>query len=151
MAAIVQSLTITRASLSLADLVITNAPPSSSTDFHIPEGGLTFPDFEMRVAYVPDSDDVPGSALEAYALGLGSMPLTIEAHGTSMADLQANRRALEAAFSQSGETLTLTLDGETETYPFFPTWPRWGVVDSGNLKARIQPATLTVPVNPLEA
>ena len=151
MAAIVQSLTITRASLSLGDLVITNDVPTSSTDYNLPEGGLAFPDFDMRVSYAPDADDVPGSQLVAYALGLGSLPLTIDTHGTSLADLQVNRRGLEAAFAQSGETVTLSIGGETETYPCIPTWPKWGAINSGALQVRIVSASLTVPVNPMEA
>jgi hypothetical protein len=129
----------------------TNAPPSSSTDFSVPEGGLAFPDFDMRITYAPDTDNVPGSVPTAYALGIGSMPLIIDVHGTSIADLQVNRRALEAAFKQAGQTITLSLDGETEVYSFIPTWPKWGVVNSGFLERRIVPATLAVPVNPTGA
>lgn len=145
---VAQSLTITRASLSLADLVITNSP-TAGADYVIPEGGLAYPDFDMRITYVPDQDDVDGSLLQAWALGIGSLPLKVDVHGSDMADLQANRRALEAAFAQSGETLTLSFGGETEEYPFIPSWPKWGVVDSGNLNALLAPATLTVPVNPM--
>jgi len=143
--AIVQSVTVS----GTAGITVTNAPPSASTDWHLPEGGLSFPDFEMRNTYAPDSDDVSGSELTAYALGPGTMPLVIEVHGTSTADMQTNRRALEAAFSQVGETITLSIDGQTETYPMFPTWPKWGVVNSGDLKAHIAVATLSVPVNPM--
>lgn len=149
MEVVAQTLTITRGSLSLADLVITNAVPGPTADFSIPEAGLAFPDFDMRNAYGPDSDDVPGSVLTAYALGIGSLPLTLEVHGTDLADLQANRRALEAAFSQVGETLTLGIGSEEETYPMFPSWPKWGAINSGALNARIIAATLTVPVNPM--
>lgn len=143
MTAVAQSLIVSGA----AGLTFTNTP--TSTAYVIPEGGLSWPDFDMRVEYLPDVDNVPGSVLRSYALGLGSMPLLINTHGTDMADLQANRRALEACFSQEGETITLSLDGETEEYPFIPTWPKWGVIDSGRLERRIFQASLAVPVNPL--
>lgn len=150
MAVLAQTLTITRSSLSLADLVITNSVPGPSTDFSIPEGGLAFPDFDVRIAYHPDADDVSGSVLQSYALGVGSCPLTLEVHGTTIADLQVNRRALEAAFYQpEGEFLTIGLGTEEETYPMFPSWPKWGAVNSGALVSRIATATLAVPVNPL--
>ena len=144
---VAQSLTVS----GTAGITVTNDVPDSSTDYTIPEGGLAFPDFDMRLAYMPDADDVDGSVLSAFSLGVGSLPLVIDVHGTTIADLQANRRALEAAFSQSGETLTLGIGGETEVYPFFPTWPKWGVINSGGLTTRILTATLTVPVNPMEA
>jgi hypothetical protein len=141
--AVTQTLTVS----GTAGLTFTNDP--SATDYVIPEGGLSFPDFDMRIAYHPDQDDVPGSVLRSFALGLGSMPVQIDTCGTSLADLQANRRALEACFSQQDETLTITIGTESETYPFFPTWPKWGVIDSGRLIGRIFTATLSVPVNPL--
>jgi len=144
MAVVAQSLTVSGA----AGITATNDP---TADFVIPEGGLAFPDFDMRLTYAPDSDGVPGAVLLSHDQALGSLPLLIAAQGTSLADLQANRRALEAAFSQRDETLTLGLGTETETYPFFPTWPKWGVVDSGRLAGLIIAATLTVPVNPMTA
>ena len=143
MTAVAQSLIVS----GTAGLTFTNDP--TSTDYVIPEGGLSWPDFDMRNEYLPDVDNVPGSLSRAFALGLGSMPLLINTHGTSLADLQVNRRALEACFSQEGETITLNVGGETEEYPFIPTWPKWGVIDSGRLERRIFTATLAVPVNPL--
>ena len=145
--AVTQSLTITRGSLGLADLVITNDP--AATDYTIPEGGLAFPDFDMRVTYNPDGDDVPGSVLQSYALGVGSMPGSIDVKGSTLAELQTNRRALEAAVAQAGETVTLGIGTETETYPMFPSWPKWGAVNSGGLNLRIITATLALPVNPM--
>lgn len=130
-----------------AGLTFTNDP--TSTDYVIPEGGLSWPDFDMRIEYLPDVDNVPGSVLRAFALALGSMPIIIKTMGVDLADLQANRRALEDCFKQSGETLTINIGGQTEEYPFMPTWPKWGVIDSGRLERRIFDATLAVPVNPL--
>lgn len=145
---VAQSLTISREG---GDLVIENVVPGGSTDFSIPEGGLSFPDFEAANTYAPDSADTSGSVLNAYRLGLGTMALTLEVHGTSIADLQANRRALEAAFFQPAYTVTLTIGGATEVYPAFPAWPKWGAINSGALVSRIATATLIVPVNPMEA
>jgi len=141
--AIAQSLVVS----GTAGLTFTNDP--TSTNYVIPEKGLAFPDFEMRVTYFPDQDDVAGSLPQSFALGIGSCPLSIDVRGSTLAALQANRRALEAAFAQSGETLTIGFGGQTETYPFIPTWPKWGAIDSGALKSGIVTATLIVPVNPM--
>lgn len=141
--AITQSLTVS----GTAGLTFTNDP--SAADYVIPEKGLAFPDFDMRITYIPDQDDVPGSTLQAWALGIGSCPLLIDVRGSSLVVLQANRRALEAAFSQVGETLTIGFGGQAEVYPFIPTWPKWGTIDSGSLTSRIITATLAVPVNPM--
>ena len=122
---------------------------NTSTSYTIAEGGLAFPDFDMRLTYAPDSDDVAGAVLIGYALGVGTLPLTLDVRGSSLADMQTKRRALEAAFSQAGETITLTIGTQTETYPMFPTWPKWGAVNSGALEQFIATATLAVPVNPM--
>lgn len=146
--AVAQSLTVSRTT---GDLVITNAVPTSSTDFSIPEEGLAFPDFDVRISLLDDADDLSGSVLKAYSLGAGVMPLVLEVHGTSMADLQANRRTLEQAFYRDSYDLTLSIGGETETYPAFPAWPKWGTVRSGLLRELIAVATLSVTVNPMSA
>lgn len=125
-----------------AGLTVTNDP---TADYTITEGGLAFPDFEIRNTYGPDSDDFPGAVLTAYAMGVGTLPLTIDVKGATVAELQTNRRALEAAFAQVGETVTLSIGGEEEVYPMFPSWPKWGAIGS----ARIITATLSVPVNPM--
>ena len=145
--AVSQSLTVSRTG---GDLVITNTTDATAA-YTIPEAGLAFPDFEFRLTYAPDNDDVPGKHLKAAALDAGTMPLSIDVRGATMAALQANRRALEAAFSQFDYTVTLTLGGESETYDAFPCWPKWGAVDSGRLSQRIITATLSVPVNPMGA
>jgi hypothetical protein len=145
--AITQSLTVSRSS---GDLVMTNTTDLSAP-YVIAEGGLSFPDFAFRLTYLPDNDDVPGKALKAATLDQGTMPLLIDVRGSTLADLQANRRALEAAFGQFSYTVTLTIGTETETYNAFPHWPKWGVVDSGRVSARIFRATLSVPVNPMGA
>lgn len=117
----------------------------------LPEGGLAYPDFEARLGYLPNNDDVPGGSLRAATLDVGSLPLSIIVNGTSTADLQTKRRALEAAFSQFTYTVTISVGGQTETYNAFMAWPKWGAVDSGAAKAFLATATLTVPVNPMGA
>lgn len=129
-----------------SDFVASNAPGSA---FLIPEKGLAWPNFDVRLANAPDSDDVPGSLALSATLGQGTLPLTINVHGTSTADLQTKRRALEAAFSQFTYTLTITVDGEDETYTASMAWPKWGAIDSGMVSEHMAVATLTVPVNPM--
>lgn len=145
--AVAQVLTVSRTS---GDLVITNTTDRTQP-YVIPEGGLAFPDFDMRLTFAQDQPDVPGKAILSAALDQGTMPLLIDVRGATMAELQANRRALEDAFAQFAYTVQLSLDGETETYNAFPCWPKWGAVNSGAMAARIVQASLSVPVNPMGA
>lgn len=140
--AVSQSLTVSQTG---PDFVASN---DSSTAYVIPELGMAWPDFDVRLTYAPDSDDVAGSTPLAATLGVGSLPLTITVKGTSTTDLQTKRRALEAAFSQFTYTVTIEVDSQTEVYDAFYAWPKWGAIDSGQAKQFLAVATLTVPVNP---
>jgi hypothetical protein len=131
------SLTITRAALSLADLTIGDNPFAG--DHHLPEGGLSWPQFTMRRAYFPDSDFVDGSLLSSAVKGMGTHALSIYAHGDTTAELFAAMDVLEAAF---------TIDGVSRTYAADPEFPQWGEVDSGMVRAHMARATVTVPLHP---
>lgn len=139
-----QSLTISRDS---GDLVITNDPAASN--FHIPEGGLAFPDFAFRYNFAPDSPDSPGKQLLGAVLDAGTLPVKVYVHAGTTAALNTARRALEAALSQWTYTVAIEVDGESETYDAFPAWPTWGAVDSGLVKQHMAIATVTIQVNPL--
>jgi hypothetical protein len=143
---VILSLTISRASLSLADLVITNDP---TQPFHLPEDGLEEPDVTYRLAYMPDSRDVHGKELVAAALEHSAIPATIYAKAADSATLATLKAELRAALGQFSYDVTLNLDGATATYSADPCGPRWGAVDSGMVKARMAKASVTIPVYPI--
>jgi hypothetical protein len=145
MTALSQSLTVSQAG---GDFVATNV---IGDPYILPEKGLAYPDFEVRLGYLPDNPDVAGSSPNSATLGVGTLPLQIAVTGTSSADLQTKRRALEAAFGQFSYTVTIEVGGQTETYDAFMAWPKWGAVDSGDAAKFLALATLSVPVNPMGA
>jgi hypothetical protein len=129
------------------EVTITNDPPAGGTHPPLILGSWEPPTFAQRLDYLPDNPDVSGKFLRSQALDQGTLPLVIDVYGTDMADLQTNRRAVEAMFSQFTYTVTLTFDGVSEVYDAFPTWPQWSL----DLPNRIATATLSVPVNPMGA
>lgn len=141
-----QSVTFDRASLSAADLVITDSPTAGA--FHLPEGGLARPGRAIRRQYAPDSAWVGGRQLLAAVEDAGTLPLTIYAHGSSAAALEAAIAELEAASSQFAYDVTITIDGQSRTWAADPELPQWGPVDSGLVRAHIAIASLVIPINP---
>lgn len=139
------TLTISRDSLSLADLVITG---DFSGDYHIPEDGTFWPRFTTRRTYAPTSAFVPGELLMGAVQDAGEWPLTIYAHGDDAAALSAAMDALEAALTQPSFEATLNVNGVTRTWPADPEFPDWGEVDSGMARAFIARASVTLQVNP---
>ena len=140
------SLTIDRTSLSLADLVITNDPYAGN--YHLPEDGLERPGFSMRRTYAPDSAYFPGRTLLAAVADASTLPVVIYTHAASAALLAAARAALEAATSQFAYDVTLSVDGQSQTWLADPELPQWGPVDSGLVRAHIEVARLVIPINP---
>lgn len=141
------SLTIGRASLGLADLVITNDPAAGA--FWLPEDGLEEPDQTWRLNYAPDSADIHGRELLSASRDHSSIPATIYTDATSSAELAANKAALSAALGQFTYPVTLDLDGAPLTYDADPCGPRWGAVDSGMVRARIARCSVSIPIYPI--
>lgn len=140
------SLTLTRTSLSLADLVIDSDPFSGS--FHLPEDGIEWPRFDTRRTYAPPSEFVAGRVLLSAVPDVGAMTTTIYARGTDAATLKAAKAELEAAVSQFSYTLTLTENGQSWTWTAQPELPSWGQVDTGMVRAFMAKATVVIPLNP---
>ena len=140
------SLTISRTSLSLADLVIGNDP---TTGFWLPEDGLEEPDQTWRLTYMPDHPDVHGKQLLSAVMEHSAIPATIYTKAADVATLGAQKAALSEALGQFSYTVTLNLDGVTYSYSADPCGPRWGAVDSGMVRARIARASVVIPVYPI--
>jgi len=143
---VIASVTIDRTALSLPDLVIDGDP--FGVDFHLPEDGIGRANFALRKTYAPDSELFGGKQLLSFVRDLGSVSLRIYAHGTSTADLEANRAALDAAFSQWAYELTLTVDGVAQTFWADPELPTWEPLDSGMAGAFMAVASVVVPLQP---
>lgn len=132
-----------------ADLVIYDHP--NKGDFWVTEDGLTWPSFTMRRSYAPDSEAIGGKQLLRAVSDAGQTSLVIYAHADTTTALVALMDELEAATSQFGYDLTITLDGFTRTWPADAELPQWGQLDSGKARALMTTATITIPLNPRSA
>ena len=142
------TVTVTRAALSLADLVITNNPVG--TDFHLPEDGLEQPEMNYRLGYMPDHPDIHGKQLLSAVLEHSNIPLSVYVKGATAAALGTNKAALSDAFGQFSYSVTVDVDGESwGTFSADPAGIRWGAVDSGMVRAHLARASLVVPVYPI--
>src|SRR5690349_17986212 len=92
------SLTISRAGLSLPDLVISNDPTAG--DFWLPEDSVDEPEENYRLKYMPDSDYVHGKELIGAVLEHTAIPATVYTKASSAALLAANKATLRAALGQ---------------------------------------------------
>lgn len=140
------SVTITRASLALPNLVITNYPTG---DFWIPEDGLEEPEVNWRITYAPDHPDVHGRAKIGASLEASTIPLQVYTKAATAAALAANKATLRAALGQFAFNVTVNIDGATATYSADPCGPKWGQIDSGMLRAYLARASVVIPVYPI--
>lgn len=143
------SVTLDRTSLGLEPLVIAN---DSSAGLHLTEEDCTWPAFTMRRTYAPPSESVGGEQLEAKVPNQGTIGLGIEAKGSTTTAMKTSMDELTAATTQFSYELTLTVDGVAfGTWNADPEFPNWGALDSGDVKAHITKATITIPINPASA
>jgi hypothetical protein len=142
---IVSSVTFDRASLALADLVASNDPDDA---LFLSENGIVRPDFDYRRGYAPQSSFSPGQQLLSAVLEASTLSLVIMCRATSTALLRAAEAELTAAVGQFAFDVTLTVDGQAETWAADCSVPKFGDVDSGMAKAFLSRAVLTIPINP---
>ncbi len=142
------SVTFDRTSLSLSDLVV--GLYAADATYFLPPEGITRPAFTMRRTYAPDGD-ITGKQLLQAVQDSGPVQLSIYAQATSTSALTTAMEALDAAATQWSYDLTVTVDGVARTYPADPEFPQWGLVDAGLVGVFLALATITVPVNPVEA
>lgn len=140
-------LSIDRASLSLAPLVITNNP--NGTALYLPEDGLVWPAFGTRYTYAPDSAYEAGRSLLAAVREAAELPLSVYVHAATGAALEAAKSEFAAAVAQWSYALRLTVDSVVHTYRAEVVLDvPWGAVDSGMVAARLARATFSIPLNP---
>lgn len=143
--------TITRASLSLSDLVIGNTATAGANAFWLPEDGIEEPDITFRYTYAPDSPDMHGKSLLQAVKEHASMPLTIYTQATTAAQLKANKTTLAAALGQFTYSTQLLVNGEGYTHSSDPCAPKWNAFDSGMARAHMARANVVIPVFPIGA
>ena len=141
-------LRITRAGLGLADLIIESTPGGA---FVLDEESNADPDITWRYAYAPLSSDMHGKVLLAAVKEHATLPLQVNVHGTSAADLATNKATLAAAVEQWAFTAQLTVNGEGFAWSCDPSSPKWAPHDSGMAAQHMARATLLIPVYPIGA
>lgn len=141
------SVTIDRTALSLTDLVIADDP---TTGLWLQENGQGRPGKLWRRTLV-SSPFGHGSVQTQATLEQASIPLTIYAQAASTAALRTMKATLEAALHQWIYSLTLTEDGQAETFECDCADVSWGDFDSGMTRAHLARATVTIPCYPVGA
>lgn len=143
------AVTFDRTVLSLADLVI--GAPSPSSDFWIPEEGISYPKFARRKTRAPGPPHIDGpGALLARVSDIGLFPLTVYAGADTDEALWDAREALQAAVDQWSYDLTLEVGDATRTFTAECVDDEidWGEIDSGMVRARICRGSIAIPLYP---
>ena len=128
-----------------SNLTIDTTPLS---DFWLPENGLARPPRGWRRRYADDGL-YHGSLLTQATLEQTTLPMRVNVHAASTAALEALQEELEDAVSQFTYTTTVTIDGVAKIWNSDPADLAWGDVDSGEVKAFLVQAALTIPVYPI--
>ena len=145
-------LTISRAGLGLADLTATGEPPApGASGVWLPEDGIGRPDITWRLGYAPNSSDMHGAVLLSATKEMSSLPLSLYFRADTSAALAALEAEWTAALEQWSYTARLLIDGQGATWSCDPTSPRWGAVDSGEVRAHLSHASVVIPVYPIGA
>lgn len=98
-----------------------------------------------------DSPDVDGAFLVAAAKGLTTAPLVIRVYSTSRTDQNNKVDALLRAFEQFSYQLTITIDGQAQTWDCMPAdvaAMRSGEWDPIRIRARQQDYAFQIPRQP---
>lgn len=139
------SLSIDRASLSLAALTISDTPSGS---LWFDGEGVGRPAFSLRKSYAPESDHMPGRVLLSAVSDIGGLPASFYAKAATTAALESLKDEVDAAFSQFVYTVTLTVDGVARSYTAECELPTWTDFDQGLVSAFMAHASIVIPIAP---
>ena len=128
-----------------SNLTIDTSPLS---DFWLPEDGLGRPGRGWRRQYA-DEGLYHGSLLVGATLEQTTLPMRVNVHAASTSALEALQEELEDVLSQFTYTSTVTIDGVAKIWNSDPADIAWGDVDSGEVKAFLVQAAVTIPVYPI--
>lgn len=142
------SVTIDRSSLSLSDLVISDAFDAT---YQLLRDGLGRPAITWRMTAAPDSVDVHGTEYLAAVKEQTSLPLKVMVQAASTGALDTAVTALEDALSQFTFPVTQDIDGVTKVWSASPA--SYGA-DSGQVvHARVlqhfEVMVITIPIYPI--
>lgn len=140
----VASVSIDRTSLSKSALVISD----DGAVYRFTEDGVGIIVQSVRVTTAPDSVNVSGSEIVAFAKAATSLPLEFHVIGSSSADLASKVADLEEAFYRLDYPLTRVVDGVSSTWSGGPCAlvPKRGAVDSGVLARHFETYSVTIPL-----
>lgn len=137
-------ISIDRTSLSEDTLVLT---PDFTGDFWLDEN-IGRPNFTFRKKHAPESDYAAGQVLLAAVMDQADVSFTVYAHADTTAALDALMTDLESALAQFIYEVTVTIDGVAKVYEAECSMPAWGPIDSGEVRAHLVRAAVSIPVNP---
>lgn len=133
--------------LALEPLVIDGNPHTGA--FHLTEEDCTWPTFTIRRTYASDSAEIAGRPLLKAVCDQGTQTLKISAHGDNTTEMLAAMEELQVCTSQFTYELALEVGGVlVGTYEAHSEMPLWGALDSGMVRAALNEATITIPLNP---
>ena len=139
------SLTITRASLSLSPLVVTNTPGSR----WIPEDGVARPGRIWRHEFA-DSEFVHGGLKTSAKSENSTLQVVLYHQGTTDANLDSLVAATEAALFQPSFSVTLAIGSRAPlTYRAWEADVDPGPLDSGMVREHMERIVATIPVYPI--
>lgn len=120
--------------------------------FRFTEDGVGYVVQSVRVTTMPDSADVDGSEIVAFAREATSLALEFHIIGATASALDASIAEMEAALFRLGYPVTRTVDGISKTYDAGPCAlvPSRAAVDSGVLAQHFDTFKVTIPLpNPV--
>ena len=129
------------------DLTISDAMPSAG--MWLPEDGMGRPPRAWRRAYADESPLYHGSLLTSAVLEQTTLPLSVYCKAASTSALEGYQDELEDALAQFVYTAMVTIDGVVKVWRCDPADIAWGEVDSGEVRAKIVRAGITIPVYPI--
>lgn len=144
------TVTISRTSLSLGPLVISNYPEPGSP-WWLPEDAVGEPGFAFRTTMAPESAYMPGDQPLAAVLDAATLPLAVYAQAVEGATLEQVKAVLSLAVAQFRYAITVDVGGQSRSWVAFPAWPQWGDLDSGMAAQSMARCSITVPINPAGA
>lgn len=137
------AVSIDRASLSLAPLVISD----DGAVFRLTEDGVGYVVQSVRTTTMPDSADVDGSEVLAFAREATGLTVEFHIFGASSAAVAASLAELEDALYRLDYPVTRTVDGVASTWSGAPCAPRpsRSSVDAGMVAAHFDTFSVTIP------
>lgn len=136
-------MTIDRTSLGKAALVIAD----DGATYRFTEDGVGYVVQSVRTTKAPDSINVDGSEIVAFARESTGLPLEFHVIGASSAAVAAAVAELEEAFYRLDYPVTRSVDGVSRTWSGGPCAlvPKRGSTDSGVVAAHFDTFTVTIP------